>query len=229
MRSLFSQFSIKVNDKIYLKNPDESDLGKKIIENSIDLIDELGIEQFTFRKLGQRIGSPESTIYRYFENKHKLLVYLISWYWCWLEYRLVFALANIESPQDRLERAIDVLTGDIEQDDSFEHIDEVKLNRIVISESAKVYLTKAVDDENKLGLFGVYKNLVDRVSDIIKEIDPEFEHPHTLISTVIEGAHQQKYFAKHLPSLTDIAKGDNAVQSFFKRMVMCMIQGTRKG
>ncbi len=228
MRSLFSQFSIKVNDKIYLKNPDESELGKRIIESSIILIDELGIEQFTFRKLGQRIGSPESTIYRYFENKHKLLVYLISWYWCWLEYRLVFSLANIESPTERLERAIDVLTGDIEQDDAFEHIDEVKLNRIVISESAKVYLTKAVDDENKLGLFGVYKNLVDRVVVIIRELHPEFQHPHSLISTVIEGAHQQKYFAQHLPSLTDITEDGGTVQDFFKQMVFCMIVRSKR-
>ena len=27
-----------------------------------------------------------------------------------------------------------------------------------------------------------------------------------LISTVIEGAHQQKYFAEHLPELTDVTK-----------------------
>lgn len=223
MRSLFSQMSIRVNEKTYLKNPDESELGRKIIEHSIDLIEELGIEKFTFKKLGQRIGSPESTIYRYFENKHKLLVYLISWYWCWLEYRLVFTLANIESPEERLRRAIEVLTGDIEQDSTFSHINEIKLNRIVISESPKVYLTKNVDIENKEGVFSTFKNLVQRISSIIHEISPEFEHPHTLISTVIEGSHQQKYFAEHLPSLTDTEKKEG-VTPFFTEMVFSMIQ-----
>ena len=59
---------------------------------------EIGFENFTFKKLGEQIGSNESSIYRYFESKHKLMLYLSSWYWAWIEYRLVFATNNINNP-----------------------------------------------------------------------------------------------------------------------------------
>ncbi len=223
MRQLLSQYTLKLNENIYLKNPSESEVGLKIISQGIELIAEIGIEQFTFRKLGQRIGSPESTIYRYFENKHKLLVYLISYYWCWLEYRLVFAMANIDSPEERLNRALEVITSDIEEDSNFSHINEVALHRIVISESAKVYLTKEVDAENKAGLFQVYQNLLERLTNIIHEINPKYAHPHTLMSMVIEGVHQQKYFAEHLPGLTELTT-ERTARDFFVGLVFASIK-----
>ena len=37
------------------------------------MIDALGFEDFTFKKLGQEIGSNESSVYRYFDSKHKLI------------------------------------------------------------------------------------------------------------------------------------------------------------
>ena len=106
MNTILSNIKIQINEKIYVKNPETSDLGKKILEQSILLIDEIGFESFTFKKLGEKIGSNESSIYRYFENKHKLLVYLSSWYWSWIEYKLVFATANILDPMEKLKIAI---------------------------------------------------------------------------------------------------------------------------
>ena len=72
---------ITINPNLYCKDPESSDLGKKIVSKSIEMLVELGFEGFTFKKLGQAIGSNESSIYRYFESKHKLLVYLVNWYW----------------------------------------------------------------------------------------------------------------------------------------------------
>ena len=74
MQSLLANFKIQINPKIFVKDPETSVLGKKIIEHSILLIDEIGFDNFTFKKLGDRIGSNESSLYRYFENKHKLLI-----------------------------------------------------------------------------------------------------------------------------------------------------------
>ena len=104
---------IEIDSELYTKNPDSSALGKKIISNSIELIYEIGFEQFTFKKLGLKISSPESSIYRYFENKHRLLIYLTSWYWTWMEYKLLFATTNIESPAERLGKSLDLLTKPI--------------------------------------------------------------------------------------------------------------------
>jgi len=219
MNELLSKVSIQVNEQIFLKNPESSELGRRIIAGSIDMIEEMGFEFFTFRKLAKGINSTEASIYRYFESKHRLLLYLTSWYWGWMEYRLVFNLANVHSPEDRLARAIALLTDQVIEDSSFTHINEMKLHRIIISESSKVYLTKDVDQENKEGVFAGYIRLVERVSGIILEINPNYKYSHMLVSTLIEGVHHQRYFAEHLPRLTDVNKGQDSIPRFYKEVV----------
>ncbi len=215
MQDLLSKISIQVNDKVYLKDPESSDLGRKILNGGIDMIDELGFEDFTFRKLAKEIKSTEASIYRYFESKHKLLLYLTSWYWSWTEYKLVFGLTNIESPNERLKKAILLLTEEVKEDSNFSHINEIKLNKIVIAESSKAYLNKDVDEENKDGVFSGYKQIVQKVSDIIIEINSVYKFPHMLVSTIIEGSHHQRFFSEHLPKLTDKIKGEDAIVSFY--------------
>jgi AcrR family transcriptional regulator len=223
MQSLFSNIKIQVPEKLYLKDPESSDLGRKIVEHSIKLIEELGFDNFTFKKLGDAIGSPESTIYRYFENKHKLLIYLTSWYWGWLEYKLVFATANVEPAERKLTKALEAVTETAETDQQFSHIDETLLQKIVMAESTKAFLTKEVEEENKQGYFNNYRRLSERLSDIVLEVNPKFEFAHTLISTVLEGCHLQKFFGRHLPGLTDTAKNDEAVSAFFIALTFSMI------
>ncbi|MBT8183864.1 MAG: TetR/AcrR family transcriptional regulator, partial [Eudoraea sp.] len=79
MKHLLQTIKIGVDEKTYVKDPESSELGKRIVEHGILMISEMGIESFTFKKLGIRIGSNESSVYRYFENKHKMLLYLTSW------------------------------------------------------------------------------------------------------------------------------------------------------
>lgn len=218
------KIQIEVHPELYTKNPDSSELGQKIISNSIILLNEIGFELFTFKKLGLKINSPESSIYRYFENKHKLLIYLTSWYWTWTEYRLVFATTNVESPITRLNKAIDLLTKPVLIDDDISYVNEVMLSQIIFSESIKAYHTRNVDEENSKGYFKAYKSVVKRVSDIVLEIKPTYKYPHMLISTLIEGAHQQKFFSEHLPSLTDIIKEKDAITNFYKELVFNLLK-----
>ncbi len=217
------QVHIVISQELYTKNPESSALGKKIVSRSIEMIDELGFEAFTFKKLGQSIGSNESSIYRYFESKHMLLVYLICWYWSWVEYKLVFATNNIPSQKDKLNAAIEILTRKVDVDNSFSYIDEIILNRIIIAESSKAYHTKDIDTENEKGYYKVYKRVVQRVSNMVTDLNPTFEYPNMLISTVIEGAHQQRYFSKHLPSLTDVKQGKDAIVKFYTDLVFKVI------
>ncbi len=58
-----------------------SNLGKQIVKSAIDLIYELGFEHYTFKKHAVKIKTTEATIYRYFENKHRLPLYILNWYW----------------------------------------------------------------------------------------------------------------------------------------------------
>ena len=203
MNSLLSNLKIAVPDKIFIKDPESSELGKRIIEHSILLIDEIGFDSFTFKKLGVKIGSNESSIYRYFESKHKLLLYLTSWYWAWIEYQLVFETHNISDNKLQLEKAIEIVTRTIKKDSNFSHINEVVLNRIIINEYSKSYLTKEVDSENKEGYFVVYKRLVARLSDLILNINKNYIYSLSLASTIIEGALHQHFLKEHFQSITD--------------------------
>ena len=174
MKDLLSVLKISVPSKIYIKDPETSDLGKRIVENSILLINEIGFESFTFKKLGTQIGSNESSIYRYFESKHKLLQYLSSWYWAWLEYQLVLETFSIANTQEKLEKAIKVITRTVEEDSNFSHINETILYKIIVNESSKSFLTKEVDSENKEGYFEIYKRVITRISEMILAVNKDY-------------------------------------------------------
>lgn len=203
MNTILSNLKIQVNEKIYVKDPETSPLGKKIVEQSILLIDEIGFDNFTFKKLGEKIGSNESSIYRYFENKHKLLVYLSSWYWSWMEYKLVFATTNIVDPTEKLSKAITIVTEKVTDDTNTEHINEAILNKIIIAEFTKTVQTKEVDQENKEGFFLIYKRVINRIVGIVKEVNPEYPFAKSLVSTIVEGNLHQHFLMEHLKTITD--------------------------
>jgi len=50
MNAVLSNLNISVQESIYNKNPESSELGKRIIQNSIELLDEIGIDSFMFKK-----------------------------------------------------------------------------------------------------------------------------------------------------------------------------------
>jgi len=203
MENILSNIIISVNDKLYVKNPETSDLGKKIIEQSILLIDEIGFENFTFKKLGEKISSNESSIYRYFESKHKLMLYLSSWYWGWIEYKLVFATSNVINPMEKLKKAIAIVTEKVNDDTATAHINEAVLNKIIIQEFTKTLLTKEVDEENKEGFFIVYKRIINRIVEIINEVNPDYAFAKSFASSIVEGALHQHFLKNHLKTITN--------------------------
>lgn len=214
MEHLMQSLALQINEGLYIKNPDSTALGKKIVGESIILINEIGFERFTFRKLGSRIGSNESSVYRYFENKHKLLLYLASWYWGWLEYKFVFETHNLPDAVEKLRKGIEIVTGPIKLDAKFDHIDEVKLSRVIINEFSKSYMTKEVDRENKEGYFAIYKRMVHRLVEMIKEVSPEYPYPCSLASGILEGALHQSFLKEHFPQLTDCFEGSDVSEYF---------------
>jgi AcrR family transcriptional regulator len=218
MKNLLSVLKIAVPSKIFIKDPETSDLGKRILEHSILLIDEVGFDNFTFKKLGIKIGSNESSIYRYFESKHKMLLYLSSWYWAWLEYQLVIETFSIPTPHSKLEKAIEVVTKTVEIDSDFSHINEVILYKIIVNESSKSFLTKEVDSENKEGYFEIYKRLITRLEEMILAIKPEYTFALSLASTILEGALHQKFLHAHFPSITNCKNGKTPTH-FFTQLV----------
>ncbi len=205
----YATIKIQVNEKLFLKDPESSELGRRIVNSSIGLIDRIGFEQFNFKKLATEIASTEASVYRYFENKQKLLTYLVSWYWAWLEYRLDYNTHNIEDPIRRLKVAISNLSEAVHYDPHFSHIDEEALYRIVVAESSKSFLTKEVATANREGYFASYKSLCRRVHTIIEDVNPEFPFTKALVTTIIDTAHQQRFLSEHFPSLTELRVSQN--------------------
>jgi len=214
MNTILPNLKIQVNEKIYVKDPETSSLGKKIVEQSILLIDEIGFDNFTFKKLGEKIGSSESSIYRYFESKHKLLVYLSSWYWSWMEYKLVFATTNITDPKEKLIKAITIVTEKVVDDTNTAYVNEAILNKIIIAEFTKTLHTKEVDQENKEGFFLIYKRVINRVVSIVSEVNPEYPFAKSLVSSIVEGNLHQNFLMEHLKTITDCNESVSTTQFY---------------
>jgi len=220
MDNFLANLKIKVSDGLFQIDPFTSKLGKTIIFHSVELITELGYEKFTFKKLGESIGSPEASIYRYFKSKNQLLCYLISWYWGWMECRLILEIANITSPIIRLEKSIALVLSNANENLLIENVEVHKLHQITISESIKTYLNKDVDTSNKEGAFLNYKQFVERVSKIINEINPDYKYPQMLLTTIFEGAHLQVFFGKHLPRLTNKQNTPDYITQFYINLAL---------
>ena len=155
------QLHMRINEGLFLRNPEGSELGKKIIKHCIQMIYKNGFEAFNFKKLAEDIGTTEASVYRYFENKHKLLIYLTSWYWGWVEFQISFHTNNIIDPILKLKKVIKLLATTVEDDTQTSHVNESLLHQIVIAEGSKAYLTKQVAEDNKQHFFKPYKDLFD--------------------------------------------------------------------
>ena len=201
---MFILTDMSIPKGLSLRDPLQSKLGKSIITNSIILIDEIGFESFTFKKLALKMQSNETSLYRYFENKHFILLYLVVWYWNWVSYLIDYNTKNITDSNKKLNIIIDNFVDATKENPSIDFVNEKLLHRIIIAESAKAYHTKNIDEENKQGFYKSYKSLIQKVADVILDINPEFPYPHSLANNLFEMANNEIFFAEHLPRLTDI-------------------------
>ena len=218
MENILKKIRVEINPNIYLKDPFSSELGKDIILKSVSMMQELGFEQFTFKKLSSKIDCTESAIYRYFENKHTFLLYLNAWYWAWMEHNYVYATANLIDPDERLSLAIRLMVdGPIYRQNDF--LDPDLLRYIVVNESLKGYLTKEVDSEHESGIFSQVYRFSDRVTSLIREINPSYLFPKALVSTLMESSLMQSFNSQHLPGMIDSKPESNDRFTFFHQLV----------
>ena len=223
MEAILSKIKVEVNPNLYQKEPFSSDLGTSIVKEGSKLIQELGMENFTFKKLSIQIGSTEAAIYRYFDNKHKLLLYLTAWYWGWMEHNLVYSTANLKDPAERLSMSIRLLSeGPVFTKN--EYLNPGILRDIVVNESLKGFLTKEVDVENEIGIFAQVYKFGERIANIIQEINPSYKYPKTLVYTVLESSLLQSFNSQQLPGMTENGLGAASRFQFFHQLVVNTIQ-----
>ena len=196
--------SITVSKDTYLRNPLDTELGRNIIKHSIALISEKGFHCFNFKQLACRMKSTEASVYRYFENKHMLLVYLTSWYWEYLDYLIKINIRNVDSPYKKLRILIRTIVNGATDVKSVDCVDIKMLHKIIVEHSTKVTHMKKVVDCQKEGLFTNYKNLNNSISEVILECDKEFKYPTALASNILKMALDHTYYAEHFCTLTEI-------------------------
>ena len=224
---MITGIKFSLNKSLYSRDPQNTELGQRILKHSIILIDEIGLENFTFKKLAFEIESTEASMYRYFENKHQLLLFLTSWYWQWVQYLISIHTLNVEDPKRRLQIIIKSIINATSENALTEYINENLLHNIIINEGSKAYHTHDVDEENKHGIFSSYKELAEVIAQAILGINPKFPYPHSLASNMLEMANNQVYFAQHLPKLTNIKvpKGDlSQLETMMKYFVMKLVK-----
>ena len=219
-----------MNPKLFLRDPEQSELGRNIIRNSIELIHEMGFEHFTFKKLSQQVGTTEASIYRYFENKHRLLVYIVDWFWTWMEYRILFLTNNMTDPYKKVSTIIRLLSSKDADDPIYTHINKDMLYNIVVLEGSKSYLTRHVTQDNQDQLFKPYKDLCGRIASIFQECNMEYPYPRSLASTLLEMANYQYFFKKNLPSLTDLVddRDDEKMVAYLEHLVFSSLNNSPK-
>jgi len=175
--------AIKLNEKLFLRDPQETKLGRKIISHGIEEIDHLGFEKFTFKSC-----------------------------------QIIDRIQGVDAPAQKLRLSIQMITEASQLNTEIDFVNEQILHRIVVSEAIKAYHSKEVDAENREGLFANYKSLVRLISEIIREIEPQFPYPHTLAASVIEMANENIYYAEHLPSLTDLKIKEGSLHDIQKML-----------
>ena len=195
--------TVDINQSIYLKDPLSTELGRKIIQQAIISIDEIGFEEFNFKKLASAINSTEASVYRYFENKYKLLAYLVAWYWDFMHFMILMDIRNVTNAKSKLTQSITTLVQSLDSSITTDFIDQFKLHRVIVENANKLYHTKNVDELNKEGYYGNYKKIVKLISQMILDIDPKFKYPVAFATNIIEHSLNNEYYMQHLPSLTD--------------------------
>ncbi|MEY4930355.1 MAG: hypothetical protein RI909_1079 [Bacteroidota bacterium] len=213
---------IQLNEKLYVRDPSQTEVGRNIIKHGAAMIEKLGFEDFTLKKLATKLKTNESSIYRYFANKHRLLLYLIDSYWRWMEYLIMMHTHNIKDPNQKIDIILDILL--LRVGDNWEgglDLDKKILNQLIIKEGSKAYLTNHVSADNKQQLFKPYKDLCARIAEIFLEVNPKYKYSRSLTSTVLEMVHHQYFFMHNLPRLTDFGdtKDENEIINFMKELI----------
>lgn len=183
-----------------------SPMGMRILTEGLVLMNEIGLEAFTFKKLAERMGSTEATMYHYFANKQRLLQYYFQVYWLWLATYCQQEGRGLKDPVDRLHGDIRAICGLWPADARAAQFDPAELRELVINEGSKSFLHKNVDSDNERKVFKPYKDLCAHIAAEVKACSPRTKHARSFATTLVEMAHSLEFAMEHLPALTELSE-----------------------
>ena len=77
--------------------------------------------------------------------------------------------------------------------------------------------------ENKEGFFLVYKRVVNRLIEVIEEVNPNYPFSKSLASTVIQGSLHQHFLKDHFKTITNCSEQLSATH-FYSHLVLKQLQ-----
>lgn len=200
---------LRPDDALFLKDPESSELGRSMLSEGLVLMNTLGLESFTFRKLAARMGSTEVSLYKYFPNKQRLLQYYYQLYWLWLRQLCGRHAEMARDPREALTAAMEAICGVWPKELPPLQLDPWELRRLVIDEGMKSYMHKHVDEDNAHRLFAPYKSLSAFLAELLVACRKDVPLPRSFATTMIEMAHSLPFAMDHLPSLTELSARKN--------------------
>ena len=201
-----AHYQLVPDRSLHLRDPSASAVGTRILTEGLVLMNDLGLEAFTFKKLADRAGCTEVTVYNYFHNKHRLLQYYFQLYWLWLDTHCQQEGRMLKDPMERVRGDIRALCGLWPKDVLAAQLDPFILRALVIVEGSKSFMHRNVDEDNKLKLFKPYKDLCAHIASELKACDKSCKQPRSFATTLIEMAHSLEFAMHHLPALTELSK-----------------------
>jgi len=196
---------LRPDTSLSLKDPEATELGRSMLIGGLELMNELGLEAFTFKKLADHIGCTEVSLYKYFPNKQRLLQYYFQLYWLWLRQVCGRLAERANDPREALEDVVEAICGVWPKELPQVQLDPQALRTLLIEEGMKSYLHKNVDQDNARRLFLPYKELSAFVAERLVACRADVPWPRSFATTVIEMAHSLPFAMEHLPSLTELS------------------------
>lgn len=218
MKHLLEHLTLHLDPALYLKDPANSEVGQQIIRLGSELIARDGLENFTFKKLATEMGSPESTIYRYFSNKSQLMLYLSAWYWSLLEWKIVLSTANVEDKERALDKLVEALVSE-NLDFQSAFFDPKVLHKLVVRELSKSLYICQPNDNECAKYFGAYDKLCTRIEEELRKYNPRLAFPKALAVTLVETAHYHLFLKMYMPYMTEIGCKPHLLNDLLKHMI----------
>ncbi len=213
MKQLTQNLELHFPNCLYLKNPKGSEIGESIVEMGAHFLGNFGLEELTFKKLAIEVGCTEATIYRYFNNKQQLLLYILNIYWSWQEYVIVFNCQNIENAEIKLKRVISALAKP-----EFEFLaNRTFANNVLltaINEGVKAHYTIHIQNEMDHGKTIGYQRLISRIAEYIEEYNKLYPYSNSMAICLADSALQQLFIQSHHKNKTKTAIGVENIEKF---------------
>ena len=204
LQSVIPRYLIEPAPGLTLRDT-SSPIGTRILAQRLVLMNEIGLEAFTFKKLAERIGCTEVTVYHYFANKQRLLQYYFQVYWLWLATHCKQEGRATKEPLERLHGAIRALCGSWPADALAAQFHPSALRELVINEGSKSFMHKNVDSDNELKLFKSYKDLCTHIATELKACTPRMRSSRSFATTLVEMSNSLEFAMHHLPTLTELS------------------------